>query len=76
MLDLISYSFCSIRCFDDKGRNVPKVQERFRNPWGWGLLGSKPMQFFVTGAYTAADSNIDFCTQEAILGMGGVLFRW
>jgi len=48
----------------------------YKNPWGWTLFGSEPMQFFVTGAYYAVDSNIDFYNQEAILGMGGVAFRW
>jgi hypothetical protein len=48
----------------------------YKNPWGWGLLGSEPMRFFVTGAYFGVDSNIDFYNQEAILGMGGVSFRW
>jgi opacity protein-like surface antigen len=48
----------------------------YKNPWGWGLFGSEPMRFFVTGAYYAIDSNIDFYNQEAILGMGGVAFRW
>jgi len=48
----------------------------YKNPWGWKLLGSEPMQFFVTGAYSVTDSNIDFYNQEALLGMGGVAFRW
>ncbi len=48
----------------------------YKNPWGWSMLGSEPMQFFATGAYYAVDSNIDFYNQEAILGMGGVVFRW
>jgi opacity protein-like surface antigen len=48
----------------------------YKNPWGWALLGSEPMQFFVTGAYSLTDSNIDFYNQEAVLGMGGVAFRW
>jgi len=48
----------------------------YKNPWGWTLFGSEPMRFFVTGAYTAVDSNIDFYNQEAVLGMGGVAFRW
>jgi hypothetical protein len=48
----------------------------YKNPWGWKLFGSEPMQFFVTGAYSLTDSNIDFYTQEALLGMGGVAFRW
>jgi hypothetical protein len=34
------------------------------------------MQFFVTGAYSVTDANIDFYNQEALLGMGGVAFRW
>jgi hypothetical protein len=48
----------------------------YKNPWGWTLFGSEPMRFFVTGAYTAVDSNIDFYNQEAVLGMGGIAFRW
>ena len=48
----------------------------YKNPWGWTLFGSEPMKFFVTGAYTAVDSNIDFYNQEAVLGMAGVAFRW
>jgi len=48
----------------------------YKNPWGWKLFGSEPMQFFVTGAYYAIDSNIDFYDQEALLGMGGIAFRW
>jgi hypothetical protein len=48
----------------------------YKNPWGWTLFGSEPMRFFVTGAYTAVDSNIDFYNQEAVLGMAGIAFRW
>ena len=48
----------------------------YKNPWGWKLFGSEPMQFFVTGVYSVTDSNIDFYNQEALLGMGGVAFRW
>jgi hypothetical protein len=48
----------------------------YKNPWGWGLLGSKPMNFFVTGPYSYADSNIDFYTEEIALVTAGVLFRW
>ena len=48
----------------------------YKNPWGWALFGSEPMKFFVTGAYTAVDSNIDFYNQEAVLGMAGIAFRW
>ena len=48
----------------------------YKNPWGWKVFGSEPMQFFVTGAYALTDSNIDFYNQEAVLGMAGVAFRW
>ena len=48
----------------------------YKNPWGWKLFGSEPMQFFLTGAYYAVDSNIDFYNQQALLGMAGVAFRW
>jgi hypothetical protein len=48
----------------------------YKNPWGWTLFGSEPMRFFVTGAYYAVDSNIDFYNQEAALGLVGVAFRW
>jgi hypothetical protein len=48
----------------------------YTNPWGWTLFGSEPMRFFVTGAYYAVDSNIDFYNQEASLAMGGIAFRW
>jgi hypothetical protein len=48
----------------------------YKNPWGWTLFGSEPMKFFVTGVYTAVDSNIDFYNQEAVLGMAGVAFSW
>ncbi len=48
----------------------------YTNPWGWNLLGSEPMRFFVTGAYFGVGSNIDFYNQEASLAMVGVAFRW
>jgi hypothetical protein len=48
----------------------------YKNPWGWTLFGSEPMRFFVTGAYFAVDSNIDFYNQEAALGLAGIAIRW
>jgi len=48
----------------------------YKNPWGWSLLGSKPMNFVVTGAYSYNDSNIDFYKEEVVLATAGVLFRW
>ena len=48
----------------------------YKNPWGWKLPRQRADAFFVTGAYFVIDSNIDFYNQEALLGMGGVAFRW
>jgi hypothetical protein len=48
----------------------------YKNPWGWRLPGSNPMNFYLSGAYVFIDSNIDFYEQEAILAMGGVMFKW
>jgi hypothetical protein len=60
----------------DDDRYGASATAYYTNPWGWSLFGSEPMRFFVTGAYYAVDSNIDFYNQEAILGMGGIAFRW
>jgi hypothetical protein len=48
----------------------------YKNPWGWSLFGSKPMNLFVAGAYYINDSNIDFYNEEVLLGTVGVIFRW
>jgi hypothetical protein len=48
----------------------------WENPWGWSLAGSRPMNFFIGGAYAKTDANIDFYDQEAIMGNIGVLFNW
>jgi len=48
----------------------------YKNPWGWSLFGSQPMNFFINGAYTDVDANIDFYNQEATMVSAGVLFRW
>lgn len=60
----------------DDDRYGASASVYYKNPWGWTLFGSEPMQFFVTGAYYQVDSNIDFYNQEAMLGMGGIAFRW
>jgi len=48
----------------------------YKNPWDWRLFGSKPVNFYISGAYVFIDSNIDFYEQEAILATGGVMFKW
>jgi hypothetical protein len=48
----------------------------YKNPWDWGLFGSKPMNFYIGAAYVKVDSNIDFYDQEAIMTTAGVFFKW
>ena len=48
----------------------------YKNPWGWRIFGSNPMNFYVSGAFVDIDANIDFYDQQAIMATGGVLFRW
>ena len=48
----------------------------WENPWGWSLLGSNPMNFFIGGAYAKTNANIDFYDQEAIMGNVGVFLKW
>jgi len=48
----------------------------YKNPWGWRIFSSHPINFYVGGAFVDIDANIDFYDQQAILATGGVLFRW
>ena len=48
----------------------------YKNPWGWRIFGSNPINFYISGAYVDIDANIDFYDQQAIVATGGVLFRW
>jgi hypothetical protein len=48
----------------------------YKNPWGWSLFGSNPMNFYVEAAYVDVDANIDFYDQQAIFSTIGVLFKW
>jgi hypothetical protein len=34
------------------------------------------MNFYISGAYIDIDSNISFYDQQAIMGTGGVMFKW
>ncbi|MGD8776542.1 MAG: DUF2860 family protein [Syntrophobacterales bacterium] len=60
----------------DDDRFGVNAQIYYTNPWGWTLLNSKPMQFYISAAYIDIDSNIDFYDQEAIFTTVGVGFRW
>ncbi len=48
----------------------------YKNPWGWRIFSSNPINFYVSGAFVDIDANIDFYDQQAIVATGGVLFRW
>ena len=48
----------------------------YKNPWGWSLFGSNPMNFYVSAAYVEVDANIDFYEQNAIFSTVGVFFKW
>ena len=48
----------------------------YKNPWGWRIFGSNPINLYVSGAFVDSDANIDFYDQQAIMATGGVLFRW
>ena len=48
----------------------------YKNPWGWTLLGSKPVTFFIDGAWAERDANIDFYDEQLVSGTIGAMFRW
>ena len=48
----------------------------YKNPWGWTLAGSKPMSFYLLGAYYKRDPDISFYEEKATLISAGVMFRW
>jgi hypothetical protein len=48
----------------------------YKNPWGWKLFGSAPMNFYINAAFVKSDANIDFYDQEVFLTSAGVFFKW
>ena len=48
----------------------------YRNPWGWRLAGSRPMNFFLLGAYYKRDADISFYDEKTSMISAGVIFRW
>jgi hypothetical protein len=48
----------------------------YRNPWGYTLLGSAPINFYLGAAYFETDANIDFYDQEVTMVSGGLFFKW
>jgi hypothetical protein len=83
---LILNGYYSYADYDKKNPIFDKTQEDdvygvgatayYKNPWGWRVFGSQPLNFFVSGAYYTNDSNIDFYEEELAMGSAGVLLRW
>jgi hypothetical protein len=48
----------------------------YKNPWGWSLFGSSPMNFYINAAYLEVDANIDFYDQQAFFSTAGLFFKW
>ncbi len=48
----------------------------YKNPWGWKIGNSEPMNFFMSMAAYQANTNIDFYYRDALMISGGILFRW
>lgn len=48
----------------------------YKNPWGWNLAGSKPMSFYLLGAYYERDADISFYEEKTSMISAGVMFRW
>jgi hypothetical protein len=60
----------------DNDRYGVNAQFYYVNPWGWGMLGSKPMRFYVSAAYVDIDSNINFYDEQGFITTVGVGWRW
>jgi hypothetical protein len=48
----------------------------YKNPWGWSLFGSNPMNFYIGAAFAKTNANIDFYDQQALMTTAGVFFKW
>lgn len=48
----------------------------YKNPWGWTLMGSRPLTFYIDGAWVERDANIDFYDERVVSGSIGAMFRW
>jgi len=60
----------------DNDRYGINAQFYYVNPWGWTLLNSKPMRFYVSAAYIDIDSNINFYDEQGFITTVGVGWRW
>ena len=60
----------------DNDRYGVNAQVYYVNPWGWGMLGSDPMRFYISAAYIDIDSNIDFYDEQGFITTVGVGWTW
>lgn len=85
-ITLTANAFIGWADYDDRNPIYGKTREDdnygvqgslfYKNPWGWSLFGSKPMNFYIGAAFAKSDANIDFYDQEAFMTTAGVFFRW
>ena len=85
-ITLTANAFIGKADYDDKNPIYGKTRDDdnygfqgslfYKNPWGWSLFGSNPMNFYIQAVYAKSDSNIDFYNQEAFMTSVGVFFKW
>jgi hypothetical protein len=85
-ISLVGNAFIGWADYDDRNPIYDKTQDDdryglstavyYKNPWGWGLFGSNPMNFYINAVFTEVDANIDFYEQQAFFSTAGVFFRW
>ena len=83
---LIANAFIGWADYDKRNPIYDKTQEDdrygfsasiyYKNPWGWNLFGSNPMNFYITAVVAEVDANIDFYDQQVFFNMAGVIFKW
>lgn len=85
-LTVTANAFFGFEDYDEKNPIYDRVQTEehmgfqaslyYKNPWGWRIFKSNPINFYVSAAFVDIDANINFYDQQAILATGGVLFSW
>jgi len=48
----------------------------YKNPWGWRVGNSKPVNLYVMGLYAERSADIDFYYEKASMVSAGMMFRW
>jgi len=48
----------------------------YKNPWGWTVGNSMPVNFYILSAYAERSADINFYYERAVLTSAGLMFRW